>query len=113
MAKRKNIEQMSDEERREYQDKLIDEIRGHVSKSGMTRREELEAMSHDERSQYIQELQADILARLESLFGTQPAPPEPPVKAKPKGKRSKRIERFDNLSDDAQISQLRSLWGAA
>lgn len=116
MAKRKPIEQMSDEERREYQDKLIDEIRGHVSKSsdGMTRREQLERMTHEQRSQYIRELQDEVLGRLEALFGKAPAPVEPPVepvKPKPKGKRSKRIERFDNLSDDAQIDHLKGLWG--
>lgn len=96
MAKRKNIERMSDEDRREYQDKLIDEIRGHVSKSGdgMTRREELEAMSHDEREALIKELQAEVLARLQALFGKEPAPA--PV---------------DDLDDDAQIDNLRRLWG--
>ena len=113
---------MSDEERREYQDKLIDDLRGHVSQSGdgMTRREQLERMSYEERAALIRELQAEILARLEALFGKAPAPvepepPEPPIKpkAKPKAKRSKRLERFDDLSDDAQISQLRGLWGDA
>lgn len=113
MAKRKNIERMTDEERREYQDKLIDELRGHVSQSGMTRREQLERMSYEQRSQYIQDLQADILARLESLFGKAPAPVEPPVKPKPKGKRGKRIERFDDLDDDEQIDHLKGLWGEA
>ena len=110
--KRKPIEQMTDEERREYQDRLIAKIRGHVSKSsdGMTRREELEQMSYEQRQQLIRELQEDILARLEALFGTPPAPPEPP--AKPKGKRGRRrIQRFDDLSDDAQIDHLKGLWG--
>lgn len=96
MAKRKPIEQMSDEERREYQDKLLDEIRGHVSKSGdgMTRREQLEKMSHEQRSQYIRELQNEVLARLRALFGKEPAPA--PV---------------DDLDDDEQIDNLRRLWG--
>ena len=120
MAKRKPIEQMTDEERRAYQDRLIDELRGHVSKSGdgMTRREQLERMSYEERAALIRELQAEILARLEALFGKAPAPvepepPEPPIKpkAKPKAKRSKRIERFDDLDDAAQIDHLKGLWG--
>lgn len=81
-------------------------------------RKELEAMTHEQREQVIRELQADVLSRLEALFGKAPAPVEPeppvePVKPKPKAKRSKRIERFDDLDDAAQISQLRGLWGAA
>jgi len=76
-------------------------------------RQQLEAMSYEQRSQYMRQLQEEVLSRLEALFGTAPAPVEPPVKPKPRGKakRSKRIERFDNLSDDAQIDHLKGLWG--
>ena len=112
MSKRKNIEQMSDEERAAYKAKLIEELRGHVDKSGMTRREQLERMTYEERQRYIKKLQDEILAMLGAPV--KPEEPEPPVtpKRKGKGKRGKRrLERFDALPDDEQIDELKGLWG--
>lgn len=72
-------------------------------------RKELETMTYEQRREYIKKLQNEILAMLGAPV--EPEETETPA-AKPKGKRGRRrIQRFDDLSDDEQIDNLRRLWG--